>query len=114
MERWNEIWSAEISVGGALNVKQFVLRPTWRRYGTPLKGVYLCSSSTPPGAAVHGMCGYYAAQWALKSLNRRTGAVKRRPSPRSGSSLPGCSRTQTNFKIVPPLGVEMWLVVVSV
>jgi phytoene dehydrogenase-like protein len=51
--------------GGASNLKQFFLRPTWRRYGTPLEGVYLCSSSTPPGAGVHGMCGYYAAQWAL-------------------------------------------------
>jgi phytoene dehydrogenase-like protein len=54
--------------GGAANLKQFFLRPTWRRYGTPLKGVYLCSSSTPPGGGVHGMCGYYAAQWALASL----------------------------------------------
>jgi phytoene dehydrogenase-like protein len=54
--------------GGASNLKQFFLRPTWRRYGTPLEGVYLCSSSTPPGGGVHGMCGYYAAQWALASL----------------------------------------------
>jgi phytoene dehydrogenase-like protein len=51
--------------GGAATLKQFFLRPTWRRYGTPLRGVYLCSSSTPPGGGVHGMCGYYAAQWAL-------------------------------------------------
>ena len=57
--------------GGAPTLKQFVLRPTWRRYATPLKGVFLCSSSTPPGGGVHGMCGYYAAKWALNSLGVR-------------------------------------------
>jgi phytoene dehydrogenase-like protein len=35
-------------------------------YKTPLKGVYLCSASTPPGGGVHGMCGYRAARLALK------------------------------------------------
>jgi phytoene dehydrogenase-like protein len=68
MQCWDaNLMGGDIS-GGAPNWKQFVLRPTWRRYGTPLKGVYLCSSSTPPGGAVHGMCGYYAAKWALNSL----------------------------------------------
>jgi phytoene dehydrogenase-like protein len=57
--------------GGAPNLAQFALRPTWRRYRTPLKGVYLCSSSTPPGGGVHGMCGYYAAHWALADLEKR-------------------------------------------
>jgi phytoene dehydrogenase-like protein len=71
MQRWNEnLVGGDIS-GGAPNLRQFALRPTWRRYRTPLKGVYLCSSSTPPGGAVHGMCGYYAAQWALADLNKR-------------------------------------------
>ena len=51
--------------GGALELSQFFLRPTRRLYGTPLPGVYLCSSSTPPGGAVHGMCGYYAVAHAL-------------------------------------------------
>ncbi len=55
--------------GGAADLIQFVLRPTWRRYQTPLDGVYLCSSSTPPSGGVHGMCGFYAAQWALKWLH---------------------------------------------
>jgi phytoene dehydrogenase-like protein len=56
--------------GGAYTVKQFISRPTFRQYGTPLPGVYLCSSSTPPGGGVHGMCGYFAARAALKALSR--------------------------------------------
>ncbi|HEX8906070.1 MAG TPA: NAD(P)/FAD-dependent oxidoreductase, partial [Longimicrobiaceae bacterium] len=48
--------------GGAMTLRQVFFRPVARLvpYETPLKGVYLCSSSTPPGGAVHGMCGYYA------------------------------------------------------
>jgi phytoene dehydrogenase-like protein len=52
--------------GGRLSLRQMVFRPTWRRYRTPVRGLYLCSSSTPPGGGVHGMCGYYAAQAALR------------------------------------------------
>ncbi len=58
-------------VGGAINggvhdFRQLLLRPTLRHYSTPTRGLYLCSSSTPPGGGVHGMCGYYAAQCALR------------------------------------------------
>lgn len=68
LERWNaNLVGGDVS-GGAPTLKQFILRPTWRRYGTPLDGVYLCSSATPPGGAVHGMCGYWAAQCALRGL----------------------------------------------
>lgn len=56
--------------GGALDIRQFLFRPTRRRYATSAKGVYICSSSTPPGAGVHGMCGYHAAKLALRSLSR--------------------------------------------
>jgi len=52
--------------GGALDLRQVLLRPTWRLYGTGLAGVYLCSSSTPPGGGVHGMCGYHAVERARK------------------------------------------------
>ena len=51
--------------GGAYTARQIVARPTWRGYATPIRGVYLCSASTPPGAGVHGMCGYWAARTAL-------------------------------------------------
>ena len=54
--------------GGAMDLGQLFTRPTLRAYTTPLDGVYLCSASTPPGGGVHGMCGYWAAQTALKSL----------------------------------------------
>ena len=54
--------------GGASTLRQFIFRPTWRRYATSAPGMYLCSASTPPGAGVHGMCGYNAAKLALARL----------------------------------------------
>ncbi len=53
---------------GAATLAQTLFRPTvsLRPYNTPLPGVYLCSSSTPPGGGVHGMCGWGAAQAALR------------------------------------------------
>jgi phytoene dehydrogenase-like protein len=66
MNQWNaNLVGGDIN-GGSFSGLQFFLRPTWRQYATPVKGVYLCSSSTPPGGAVHGMCGYWAAQCALR------------------------------------------------
>jgi phytoene dehydrogenase-like protein len=54
--------------GGANNLQQLLFRPTlsFDPYRTPAKGMYLCSSSTPPGGGVHGMCGYHAARSALR------------------------------------------------
>jgi phytoene dehydrogenase-like protein len=56
--------------GGAANLMQLIARPILSAtpYRTPLPGVYLCSSSTPPGGGVHGMCGYHAAQLALREI----------------------------------------------
>ena len=54
--------------GGASTLKQFIFRPTWRTYATSAPDMYLCSASTPPGAGVHGMCGYNAAKLALSRL----------------------------------------------
>jgi len=56
--------------GGAANLWQLIARPVFSQtpYRTPLRGVYLCSSSTPPGGGVHGMCGYHAARAALRDI----------------------------------------------
>jgi phytoene dehydrogenase-like protein len=56
--------------GGAMDLGQLLFRPVRSLvpYRTPLRGVYLCSSSTPPGGGVHGMCGYSAARVALRDL----------------------------------------------
>ena len=54
--------------GGANSLRQLFFRPTCQLYETPVKGLFLCSASTPPGAGVHGMCGYHAAMRALASI----------------------------------------------
>jgi phytoene dehydrogenase-like protein len=56
--------------GGRLDIGQLYSRPALRisPYRTSAKGIYICSSSTPPGGGVHGMCGYHAAQVALKDF----------------------------------------------
>jgi phytoene dehydrogenase-like protein len=56
--------------GGVHDVRQLFFRPTRSHYQTPVKGLYICSSSTPPGGGVHGMCGYFAARAALRALGR--------------------------------------------
>lgn len=64
--------------GGSAELRQLFVRPVARPvpYRTPLDGVYLCSSSTPPGGGVHGMCGHNAARVALSDARR---ASARRP-----------------------------------
>ena len=52
--------------GGVQDLRQIFTQPTRQLYRTPAPGLYLCSSSTPPGGGVHGMCGYFAAQAALR------------------------------------------------
>lgn len=71
MQEWDANLIGGDKNGGSPDISQFAFRPTWRQYATPLKGVYFCSSSTPPGGAVHGMCGYWAAQWALDYLRKQ-------------------------------------------
>jgi phytoene dehydrogenase-like protein len=56
--------------GGAVTGLQAIFRPMVRvtPYATPNPRIYLCSSATPPGAGVHGMCGYLAARIALRRM----------------------------------------------
>jgi phytoene dehydrogenase-like protein len=54
--------------GGVFDFRQMLFRPTRKLYSTSQRNLYLCSSSTPPGAGVHGMCGYHAARTALESI----------------------------------------------
>jgi phytoene dehydrogenase-like protein len=58
--------------GGTQDLRQLFTRPVARPvpYSTPVPGVFLCSSSTPPGGGVHGMCGYWAARAALRESRR--------------------------------------------
>jgi phytoene dehydrogenase-like protein len=60
-------------VGGDINsgvqdIRQLFTRPTWRPrpYLTSNPNIYICSSATPPGGGVHGMCGYHAARLVLR------------------------------------------------
>jgi phytoene dehydrogenase-like protein len=61
--------------GGALSLGQLLFRPRVKldpyRFSVP--GHFICSSSTPPGPGVHGMCGFNAAQSALRYLHKKSG-----------------------------------------
>jgi phytoene dehydrogenase-like protein len=69
--------------GGVQDFRQLFTRPVARLvpYATPVKGLYLCSASTPPGGGVHGMCGLFAARAALRQV------FGRRPH-RPGQTVP--------------------------
>jgi phytoene dehydrogenase-like protein len=68
MESYNENYVGGDIIGGAQDLRQIFARPVLRidPYRVPIEGVYLCSSSTPPGGGVHGMCGWHAARSALR------------------------------------------------
>jgi len=70
LERWNpNLVGGDIN-GGYMDLRQLFTRPMPRvnPYSTPADGLYICSSSTPPGGGVHGMCGYLAARTVLHYL----------------------------------------------
>jgi phytoene dehydrogenase-like protein len=78
---------------GAQTVRQVLARPAarWNPYRTPLRGVYLCSSATPPGPAVHGRCGELAALTALRDvfgIREQPDLDRLQPRPASGTRSP--------------------------
>lgn len=70
MESYNNNYVGGDINGGVLDITQLFTRPALRLspYRTSAKGLYICSSSTPPGGGVHGMCGYHAASRALRDI----------------------------------------------
>jgi phytoene dehydrogenase-like protein len=70
LARWDANLSGGDVSGGAMTLTQLLARPTLRQYRTNNPKLYLCSSSTPPGGGVHGMCGHLAALSALEQLHR--------------------------------------------
>ncbi len=70
LERWNpNLIGGDIN-GGYMDLRQLFTRPMPRPnpYSTPARGLFICSSSTPPGGGVHGMSGYFAARAASRYL----------------------------------------------
>ena len=72
MERYNPNYIGGDINGGMQDLRQFFARPVlrWDPYSTPNDRFFICSSSTPPGGGVHGMCGYNAAQVAIKRMRK--------------------------------------------
>lgn len=69
MERYNPNYIGGDINGGVQDLTQLFTRPVakYNPYAMPAEGLYICSSSTPPGGGVHGMCGYHAARAVLKN-----------------------------------------------
>lgn len=70
LEQWNPNLVGGDILGGSMNLRQLIYRPTSELYRTSKRGLYLCGASTPPGGGVHGMAGYHAARVALADLGR--------------------------------------------
>ena len=70
MEQWNPSYLGGDISNGQATLRQMLARPVprWNTYRTPVEGVYLASSATPPGPAVHGMCGDLGARVALRDV----------------------------------------------
>jgi phytoene dehydrogenase-like protein len=77
IEAYNPNYVGGDIAGGIMDFGQLFTRPALRLspYKTSAKGIYICSSSTPPGAGVHGMCGFHAARRALKDVFDKKAAV---------------------------------------
>ena len=69
-QRYNENYIGGDITGGVMDLWQVLARPVarWSPYTTPVPNLFLCSASTPPGGGVHGMCGFHAAEAALRTV----------------------------------------------
>lgn len=72
LQEYNPNYTGGDITGGVNDLGQIFTRPAlrWSPYRTSAKGLYLCSSSTPPGGGVHGMCGYHASERAIRDILR--------------------------------------------
>jgi len=75
LESYNPSYVGGAITGGAALLSQLFTRPVARLdpYSTPNPQLFLCSHATPPGGGIHGMCGYYAAESAIRRLSRGGG-----------------------------------------
>ena len=73
LERYNPNYVGGDITGGVCDLRQLFFRPVLRAdpYATPVPDMFFCSSSTPPGGGVHGMCGYWAARSVLSRVFKR-------------------------------------------
>jgi phytoene dehydrogenase-like protein len=76
LERHNPNYVGGDINGGSSALPQLFFRPVFRLdpYATPARDLFVCSSSTPPGGGVHGMCGLWAARSVLRRLRGRRAA----------------------------------------
>jgi phytoene dehydrogenase-like protein len=83
LERYNPNYIGGDINGGLQDIGQLFTRPRIQAipYLTPVDDIFLCSSSTPPGGGVHGMCGFWAARAALAKLQGQIGYA---PAPQFG------------------------------
>lgn len=73
LEQYNANYIGGDINGGVQDFRQLFTRPAlhFPPYATPNRSLFICSSSTPPGGGVHGMCGYHAARTVLPKLRKR-------------------------------------------
>jgi phytoene dehydrogenase-like protein len=79
MERYNANYVGGDINGGLASLDQLFFRPVARMdpYATAAPNIFMCSSSTPPGGGVHGLCGHWAAQSVLaRVFGRRSQLIK--------------------------------------
>jgi len=97
-EQYNPNYVGGDIAAGAQTVRQTLARPVarWNSYRTPARGIYLCSSSTPPLPGVHGRCGELAALTALRDVF----GIRTEPDL-AGVGLPGAAKSMADARDGP-------------